>query len=319
MDVFFTVDVEVWCGGWHNLDARFPDAFRRYIYGKTSRGDFGLPHQLQVLSDHGLPGVFFVEPLFARRFGLAALQEIVGMLKAAKQEVQLHLHPEWVDEFRVPLFPGAGKKRPFMSDFTLSEQRILVAEGLRLLADAGEKHVGGFRAGNFGLNLETLQAVADNGLRMDSSYNASILGTESGVSPGLLANEPFTRHGVDEYPLTVFKDGLGRLRHAQLGACSFQELEAMLWTAVDEGRRAVVLLSHNFELLNRKMDRADDIVVKRMTRLCRFLSANSQYFKVRGVADLKPLAGGAQPSMMKVPRWTTGIRLVEQTRRLRYG
>jgi hypothetical protein len=38
LDVFFTVDVEIWCDGWRNLDARFPDAFRRYVYELTPRG-----------------------------------------------------------------------------------------------------------------------------------------------------------------------------------------------------------------------------------------------------------------------------------------
>ena len=36
LDVFLTVDVEVWCDGWDNIDAKFPDAFKRYIYGPTS-------------------------------------------------------------------------------------------------------------------------------------------------------------------------------------------------------------------------------------------------------------------------------------------
>jgi len=35
LDVFFTVDVEVWCDGWNNIDERFPSAFRKYIFGPT--------------------------------------------------------------------------------------------------------------------------------------------------------------------------------------------------------------------------------------------------------------------------------------------
>ena len=60
LDVLITVDVEIWCDGWQDIDARFPDAFRRYIHGPTAGGDYGLPYQLKVLSDHGLKGVFFV-------------------------------------------------------------------------------------------------------------------------------------------------------------------------------------------------------------------------------------------------------------------
>ena len=43
LDVFFTVDVEVWCDGWDRLDEHFPAALERYIYGRTPTGDYGLP------------------------------------------------------------------------------------------------------------------------------------------------------------------------------------------------------------------------------------------------------------------------------------
>lgn len=94
LDVFFTVDVEVWCDGWHNIDKKFPAAFRKYIYGPTSKGNFGLPYQLEVLNAYGLTGVFFIEPLFSTRFGDQPLAEIVGLVRDSKQEVQLHLHTE---------------------------------------------------------------------------------------------------------------------------------------------------------------------------------------------------------------------------------
>ena len=49
LNVFITVDVEVWCDGWDQLDAKFSDAFQRYIYGRTAHGNYGLPYQLQLL------------------------------------------------------------------------------------------------------------------------------------------------------------------------------------------------------------------------------------------------------------------------------
>jgi len=76
-----------------------------------------------VLRDHGIPGTFFVEPLFATRFGSQPLQEIVGLVRAGGQEVQLHLHTEWVDEARTPLLPGARAKRQYLHHFSLEEQR----------------------------------------------------------------------------------------------------------------------------------------------------------------------------------------------------
>ena len=81
LDVFITVDVEIWCDGWHDLDARFSGAFERYVHGPTASGPYGLPHLLTVLGDHGLAGNFFVEPLFSARFGAQPLAEIVGLIQ----------------------------------------------------------------------------------------------------------------------------------------------------------------------------------------------------------------------------------------------
>src|SRR4051812_16601471 len=120
LDIYFTIDVEVWCDGWQNLDHKFPGAFERYILGPGGR--WGLPDQLQMLGDHGLRAVCFVEPLFAGRFGQAPLTEVVGLIQGRGHEVQLHLHTEWVDEFTAPVLPATAGKRQHLRQYTLAEQ-----------------------------------------------------------------------------------------------------------------------------------------------------------------------------------------------------
>jgi hypothetical protein len=136
LNVFFTIDVEVWCGGWHNLDAKFPRAFERHIYGRTAQGDFGMPYQLRVMNDHGLTSVCFVEPLFSCRFGAQPLSEIVGLVNEAGHENQLHMHPEWVDEAREPLLEGVTAKRQHLRYYSAAEQTSLIGSGLKMMAAA---------------------------------------------------------------------------------------------------------------------------------------------------------------------------------------
>jgi hypothetical protein len=318
LDVFFTVDVEIWCNGWLNIDEKFPDSFRKYIYGSTSKGDFGLPYQLRILKDHGLTGVFFVEPLFSRRFGSQPLAEIVGLLNESAQEVQLHLHTEWVDEAREPLLIGVQAKRQHLRYFSLEEQTILIDTGASLLKNAGAGNINAFRAGSFAFNANTLSALAANGIRLDSSYNASMFGPDSGVMPGTTVVEPVECRGVYEYPMTVFSDGTGSLRHAQLTACSYKELEGLLWQAVKTGRSSFVILSHNFELLNQAMNRPDDVVVDRFRKLCSFLDKNRDHFRVRGFQELEPKPAQLQPLPLTSPIWKTGARMVAQAYRRVY-
>lgn len=316
LEVFFTIDVEVWCDGWQDIDAKFPSAFERYLRGPGRRG--GLDEQLQILSDHGLLAVCFVEPMFAGRFGHEPLREIVGLILSIGHEVQLHLHTEWVDEARVPLLPHVQGKRQHLRHFSREEQRTLINLGAQWLEQAGAPRPTAFRAGSFAFNAHTIDALADSGIAIDCSYNASTFGPSSGVCSGELLEQARQLGPVLEVPMTVYADGRG-LRHAQLTACSWGELEALLWQAADRGPGQFVLLSHNFELLTPGLRRVDPVVMRRLRRLASFLDRHRDRFRVRGLRGVPP-----KPSVVPLPRlhstlWRTGLRMLEQAWRWRYA
>jgi hypothetical protein len=264
-------------------------------------------------------GVFFVEPLFAARFGLHPLAEIVGLLRERGQEVQLHLHTEWVDEAREAVLVDVNDKRQFVSYFSYPEQKLLIAAGMDFIGRANGGIVNAFRAGNFAFNSDTLRALAANGIQYDCSYNAAAFGLDSGLMPGIPIVEPVEFEGVYEYPMAVFNDGTSLLRPVQLTACSYPEMEGLLWQALESERKAFVILSHNFELLNRAKDRPDYVVVKRFRKLCRFLDRHRDCFRVRGFQHLQPYGVPFQPPPLVSPLWKTGFRTVQQILRWRYG
>lgn len=317
LDLYFTVDVEVWCNSWRNLDRKFPQAFQRYVYGHCPEGDFGLPYQLRLLSDYGLKGVFFVEPLFATRFGDEPLGEIVGLIKQAGHEVQLHLHTEWVDEACSPLLDegAATRKRKYLREFSVDQQTRLIEVGRTMLRRVGGGDACAFRAGGFGFNADTLVALTRNGIPYDASYNGHQFGRRSGVAEGRMLLDVTQIGAVQEIPMTVFRDGLGRLRHAQLGACSQSEIEALLWQAVESERQSFVILSHNFELLRRSKRRADHVVIERFGWLCSFLDKHRDVFRVRGFRDGEIRAARSQPGLLTTSLPMTMGRLAEQVSR----
>jgi len=271
------------------------------------------------LQEHGLTSVCFVEPLFSTRFGPEPLAEIVSLIGKHDQEVQLHLHTEWVDESRQPLLPNIAAKRQLLRQFSLPEQQMLIRAGADLIESAGGGSINAFRAGNFGFNRDTLRALAACGVAFDSSYNASQFGLDSGVSTGTPLMEPTLCDGVWEFPMTVFDGGFGSLRHAQVTACSFSEMEGLLWKALESGRQAFVILSHNFELLNARMDRPNDIVAARFRKLCSFLDRHRDCFRVCGFRDLQPASTVSQPAPLTSPIWKTGLRVLEQAAQWRPG
>lgn len=319
IDVYLTVDVEVWCDRWDDLDGGFADAFRRYVHGPTAAGDHGLPLQVRLLQDHGLRASFFVESLFAGRFGTAPLAEIVGLLQRGGQDVQLHLHPEWAQEDAEPAVAPFQGRRSGMRHFAADDQARLLRRGLSLLAAAGQPQVQAFRAGSFAFNVDTLRALRQVGIGIDASYNASYLGDSSGLAPGRVLTQPLQAEGVWELPMTVFRDGLGRLRHLQLTACSVNEMERVFRQAAAERWRAVVLLWHNFELLNVAKDRPDPVAVARFRWLCEFLDRHRDTFRVRGFDAFEPYADEVQPKPVDSGLLPTARRVAEQALRRRYG
>src|SRR6478609_6242763 len=96
LNVFITVDTEVWplLPDWR--EAGLTRDIDRDIYGNTPSGSYGISYQMDVLDRHGLKGVFFVEPLFAEVAGRDRLRAIVAEIQGRGHEVQVHIHPEWL-------------------------------------------------------------------------------------------------------------------------------------------------------------------------------------------------------------------------------
>lgn len=285
MKVFLTFDVEIWCNDWDALDARFPAAFDRYIYGRSAAGDYALPKTLEILGRHGLHGVFFVEPLFAARFGERHLGQVTRLITDAGQEVQLHLHPEWTDEIRPAMFPDKPFKRQHLIQYSCDEQTALVQRGLDLLASVGCGSVTAFRAGSFAVNRDTLDALERCGLKVDSSLNMCYPVSGADLRPEGDFYHPRHRGHLQLLPISVFRDGLGRLRHAQVGACGATELRQAVEDAHFMGHPCFTILSHNFEMLRSRSSAPDRLVAARFETLCRFLAANRDRFPTAGLIE----------------------------------
>lgn len=317
MNVFLTFDVEVWCNGWGDLDGSFAGSFERYVYGHSPSGDYALPQTLAILNRHGLKGVFFVEPLFATRFGLEHLATIVALIRAARQEVQLHLHPEWTDEAITPMIENSAIKRQHLNYYTLAEQTALIAHGKKMLETVGSGPVSAFRSGSFAANSDTFKALCCNQIFLDTSLNRCYEVSAPELRRAHAFDQAFVTQGVTTFPVTVMKDGFGKDRHAQLGACSFNEMRDALLSAQRAGHRDFIVVSHNFEMLKPGTAVPDWVVVKRFEQLCRFLAAHPALFSVRtfGADLMNPPRNNPPLSPPKASMRATTRRYVEQLQR----
>lgn len=292
LNVFLTVDTEVWPQTPDWRKSGLSQDIRRDIHGATPEGEFGLPFQIELLNTYGLKAVFFVEALFACSVGLDPLRKIVGMIQNGGHDIQLHLHTEWLDKITEPILPGRTGLN--LRDFSEDEQVLLIARGIQNLQACGVSNICAFRAGNYGANFDTLQALSRNGILYDTSYNACYLNLSCGIQTPELLLQPKQIHGVYEFPVSFFRDYPGHYRHAQLCACSSQELENILLGAWKQGWYSFVLVSHSFELIKYRKQvvggsaSADRIVIKRFERLCRFLANHRDKFCTAVFSEMTP-------------------------------
>jgi hypothetical protein len=124
--------------------------------------------------------------------------------------------------------------------------------------------------------------------------------------------------GPWERPMDLSVGGSGQIRHPQLGACSFRELECRLWHAAEGEWTSPFILAHNFELLNQSRTAADPIVDAPFYRLHWFLTRNTDAFEKMGFQELSLAAPIALPEPLKANPRPTVEHCLEQAWRRRY-
>jgi peptidoglycan/xylan/chitin deacetylase (PgdA/CDA1 family) len=303
--VFLTVDTEL---AWrHHAAALDPSEI---VARSLDPAGVGIAYQLDRLARHGLKACFFVDPMPALVFGLDWLKPLVEAVLAARQEVQLHLHPNWAGAQSGD--GGAAHARFELVEYTAHEQRELIAGATDLLKAAGAPHPIAFRAGSYAANDDTLAALAACGFAYDSSHNGAAAPWPSaiGLRPTQIA--PVVRAGLIELPVTLIEDAPGSLRNFQVCALSIGEIRAALDHAVAESHSAVTIVSHSFELANRAGTRPNGIHVRRFDALCDMLRSMRDALPTQHFSDRSPLGLDAADQPLAPSALRTRWRQAEQ-------
>ncbi len=247
--VYITIDTEYSSGLVGDLsEAGRRDNFARSLACITPHGPAGVTHQLDVFARHGIKAVFFVDPMPALIWGVGAIEDIVAPILEAGQDVQLHCHTEWL--------AIAGAKSPLsvrregrnLFDFSRAEQTEILEYARDILVAAGAPKPVAFRAGNYGAN------------------------GASRISLGANDRDPVVHEGVIEVPVGSIGTWGGGQRHAQITALSFAEMHAAIRHAHKCERPSFTLVTHSFELINRRKQSVNRIVHHRFEKLCAALA-----------------------------------------------
>ena len=298
LQVLITIDTECSLGGaWENSDLEPIDP-ERAILGRIGSEYYGTPRIMDILEENGLRGTFFVEVFAGLNGSRAALTEAYSQIAKRSHDIQLHLHPiHYYYHLRkegVLDLQKLPKDKDMFAAHSPEKQVEMLRAGVALFRDmVGEIPVA-FRAGNFGANLSTLEALEKVGIRFDSSFNASYTQTDCKLDSGGAINRSWQHGHVWEIPITNFQTGrwgLRGLKQLNINAVSLWEMKSVLDQAARIGLRTVNFIAHSFSLFKvadiqfLKL-RPDRLALRRFHGLCRFLRENADRFRVVGFSDL---------------------------------
>lgn len=251
--------------------------FARSIRCDTTGGPVGTEHQMDVIDRYGVKGVFFVDPMPALLWGVAAIEDVVGPIVARGHDVQLHCHTEWLalagnDPVRRRLAGDLSGQH--IKNFPFEEQCRILEWARDTLVSAGAPPPVVFRAGNYGANDDTLRALAAIGVPYDTSHAPALAGRGAcAITLGAEVRRPVLHQGVIELPISCIEDFGGRLRHGQITALTLAEMVGIVEHAQANGIGAVTLVSHSFELTSRDRVHRNRVVARRFEGLCRALGS----------------------------------------------
>ena len=287
--VVLTVDTEPSIAGAFANPSQAP-LLHEPVAGEINGRSEALGFMIETLSRCDLTATFFVETVHTRFFGTLAMGGYVERLVRAGQDVQLHLHPNWLSFADGHLRPGPPHTDN-CREMSVKSLSALISEGADQIRSWTGQRPSAMRTGNFSTAQSVFQAMREAGLRFSSNICMAMAPPperELAVTGGV-----YEVASVRELPVTCFADvgpiGRGRFRAMQVTALTSREMINILDTAHACGNSIVVIVTHPFEFL-KKRDfryaglRPNRLVQHRFRRLCAFLAENSERFEVLPIA-----------------------------------
>lgn len=205
---------------------------------------------IDIFNKYSVSAVFFLAINEIDKFGKESYRNLISKLNKSEQDIQIHSHPFWSDKY---------KQRIHMHEYTLQEQKELIKNMLNDLRELGCSNILAHRAGAYGANDDTMEALKENSIFIDSSYfyqhsNCHIQATKVNVFSKL--------NGLLEIPVT----GFFRITYLRLffiniqlkkqfiktdlNSCSLEELIYFVEHAKKNGLNFMNFFLHSYSLMN---------------------------------------------------------------------
>lgn len=282
--ICISIDTEFSIAGHFDNPELYKPVAEPMVYGVVDGREEALGFLLETFDRYQIIATFFVECANYFYFGDEPMLGVVNRLKAAEQDIQLHVHPVWLSFNQDPeigIFPRqddcSGRefdelKRAFSACIAIFERWV----GNKPLA---------IRTGSMKVDENVYRVMRDLGIPLSSNIAMGIfqpkereLWRDSGRHK---------IHGVTEIPIFTYQDsaiaGRKHMKSLQITSCSWPEMKHLLWKARRSGAESIMVLTHPSEYIKksdfqyRKLIR-NRVNQRRLQNLCRFIHQHPEEF-----------------------------------------
>ena len=239
--ILITCDTEV-----GELHADRADAFEIFIKGEIKDREVGVKLINDLASEYGAMVEHFVDVYPYERYDECKFERLCGDIIWGGHGVNLHTHPSG----------RYDKNRKFMWQYSVDEQTEIINFGKQKIKEWIGIDVLAHRAGGYGANDDTIQALKFNGIFIDSSFFYKNKNCKINYD---YINKASEKNGVLQLPISVYEK---QKRYSFIKTkSSFQKFDFRYGSSADEILKAIdlmpenciiVLFLHSFNFLNLK-------------------------------------------------------------------
>lgn len=254
------------------------------VYGVVDGREEALGFLLETFERYQIVATFFVECANYFYFGDQPMLSVVNRLKAAAQDIQLHVHPVWLSFNENPdigLFPR--------HDDCSGREFDELKQAFSVCIDIFERWVGrkplAIRTGSMRVDENVYHVMRELGIPLSSNIAMGIFQPKE---PQLWHDSGrHSIHGVMELPIfTYWESGNARRKHLkslQITSCSWPEMKHLLWKARKSGIENIVVLTHPSEYIKKSDFQYRRLIRNRVNQtrlqnLCEFISQHRDEF-----------------------------------------
>ena len=186
--VLITCDTEV-----GELSRHENDAFDIFVEGKVDSKEVGVALINQIAKEYKAYVLHFVDVYAYKNHGEKEFSDLCQNILKGGHFLGLHTHPSSLYD----------PNRSWMHQYSFEEQCDIIAFGLNKMKEwTGEAPLT-HRAGNYGINQNTLNALKENGINYDYSYYK---GHPNCFFQHKNLNNVFKENDIMMVPVTIFED-----------------------------------------------------------------------------------------------------------------